>query len=326
MLDPGPDFAKTPAQTVAVLRRLDALRALGRPMLLAVSRKDFVGAITGGAPRERARRDAGGASATGSTRARTILRVHDVAAAADFLARARRAARRARARGRSEGLTPRPLPLTDRKASCRPLSTTRPGANRPPTFKGVAPCPPSWTAPRWSRARSPTCTCSPTSSASTASAACARPTWSTRSSPARPATPSPSSPPSRRAVEAAEAAERRRAPPRSPPTTTTRPRRSRRGRRGGRGRGRGREEGGATDDATTGEEPRAEPRAEDQRRRGRRRAAGQRLRLPAPRAAGADRRRRLHLRRPGQALRARLGRPHRRPGARRRAARSASRR
>ena len=35
LLDPGPDFAKTPAQTVAVLRRLDVLHALGRPLLLA---------------------------------------------------------------------------------------------------------------------------------------------------------------------------------------------------------------------------------------------------------------------------------------------------
>ena len=52
VLDPGPDFAKTPAQTVAVLRRLDAVLALGRPVLLAVSRKDFVGALTGREPRE----------------------------------------------------------------------------------------------------------------------------------------------------------------------------------------------------------------------------------------------------------------------------------
>ena len=43
-------------------------------------------------------------------------------------------------------------------------------------------------------------------------------------------------------------------------------------------------------------------------------------------AAGPDRRRRLHLRRAGQALRARLRRQGRRPGARRRAAPSASRR
>ena len=43
VLDPGPDFAKTPAQTVAVLRELDRLHALGRPLLLAISRKYFLG-------------------------------------------------------------------------------------------------------------------------------------------------------------------------------------------------------------------------------------------------------------------------------------------
>jgi len=85
VLDPGPDFAKTPAQTVAVLRRLDVLKALGRPLLLAVSRKDFIGAVTGRGPRER---DAGtlAALAHGADAGVHILRVHDVAAAADFLA------------------------------------------------------------------------------------------------------------------------------------------------------------------------------------------------------------------------------------------------
>ena len=53
VLDPGPDFAKTPEQTVAVLRELDRLHALGRPLLLAVSRKYFLGAITGRPPAER---------------------------------------------------------------------------------------------------------------------------------------------------------------------------------------------------------------------------------------------------------------------------------
>ncbi|HEX6621809.1 MAG TPA: dihydropteroate synthase, partial [Solirubrobacteraceae bacterium] len=43
VLDPGPDFAKTPAQTVAVLRDLDRLHALGLPLLLAISRKYFLG-------------------------------------------------------------------------------------------------------------------------------------------------------------------------------------------------------------------------------------------------------------------------------------------
>ena len=85
MLDPGPDFAKTPAQTVAVLRRLDALAPLGRPLLLAISRKDFLGAITGRGPRER---DAATLAAVelGARAGAAILRVHDVAAAADFLA------------------------------------------------------------------------------------------------------------------------------------------------------------------------------------------------------------------------------------------------
>ena len=85
MLDPGPDFGKTPAQTVEVMRRLEGLRELGRPLLLAVSRKDFVGAITGRPPRDRL---AGtlAAIAHGVDAGASVLRVHDVAAAADFLA------------------------------------------------------------------------------------------------------------------------------------------------------------------------------------------------------------------------------------------------
>jgi dihydropteroate synthase len=50
VLDPGPDFAKTPQETVAVLRALPRLHALGRPLLLAISRKYFLGAITGRPP------------------------------------------------------------------------------------------------------------------------------------------------------------------------------------------------------------------------------------------------------------------------------------
>ena len=83
VVDPGPDFAKTPGETVEVLRRLPELRGLGRPLLLAVSRKDFVGALTGRRPAERL---AGtlGAIAVLAPHA-DILRVHDVAAVADFL-------------------------------------------------------------------------------------------------------------------------------------------------------------------------------------------------------------------------------------------------
>jgi dihydropteroate synthase len=85
VLDPGPDFGKTPSQTVDVLRALPRLHALGRPILLAVSRKDFVGAITLRAPRDRV---AGTLAAVGHgvDAGVHILRVHDVAEVADFLA------------------------------------------------------------------------------------------------------------------------------------------------------------------------------------------------------------------------------------------------
>ncbi len=85
LLDPGPDLGKTPAQTVEALHGLDAVLALGRPVLLAISRKDFVGAVTGRPPRERG---AGtlGALAWGVEAGGHVFRVHDVAAAADFLA------------------------------------------------------------------------------------------------------------------------------------------------------------------------------------------------------------------------------------------------
>src|SRR6185436_4310727 len=85
ILDPGPDFGKTPAQTVEALRALDDVRALGRPVLLALSRKDFIGAITGRPPRERG---AGtlAALAWGIEAGGHLFRLHDVAAAADFIA------------------------------------------------------------------------------------------------------------------------------------------------------------------------------------------------------------------------------------------------
>jgi dihydropteroate synthase len=104
LLDPGPDFAKTPAQTVAVLRRLGDLRELGRPLLLAISNKDFVGALTGRPPRERL---AGtlAAVAHGVEAGAHVLRVHDVAAAADFL-RVRAALRGDFELAPDDGLTP----------------------------------------------------------------------------------------------------------------------------------------------------------------------------------------------------------------------------
>ena len=83
--DPGPDFAKSPAESVAMLRAIDALRALGHPWLAAVSRKYFLAAITSRAPADRL---AGTLAAVGfaADKGAAIVRVHDVAATVDFLA------------------------------------------------------------------------------------------------------------------------------------------------------------------------------------------------------------------------------------------------
>jgi dihydropteroate synthase len=83
VVDPGPDFTKTPAETVEVLRRLDEFADLGYPLLLALSRKDFVGAVTGRPPADRLGGTLGAIAAVAHHA--SILRVHDVAAVADFL-------------------------------------------------------------------------------------------------------------------------------------------------------------------------------------------------------------------------------------------------
>ncbi len=86
ILDPGPDFSKTAAQTVDVLRHLDAITALARPLLLALSRKDFVGVITGRPPRERLAGTLASLSYTCAIAPASIVRVHDVAQIRDFFA------------------------------------------------------------------------------------------------------------------------------------------------------------------------------------------------------------------------------------------------
>ena len=104
IVDPGPDFTKTPAQTIALLRGAARLHELGRPVLMALSRKDFVGALTGRPPSERG---AGtlAAIAHGVELGAHIFRVHDVEGAADFLA--------VRAALRGEAEVPRELALAD---------------------------------------------------------------------------------------------------------------------------------------------------------------------------------------------------------------------
>jgi dihydropteroate synthase len=86
ILDPGPDFAKTPAETVEVLRDVVGVCGAERPLLLALSRKYFVGAITGRAPGERLAGTLGAVAWAARLGVPSILRVHDVRDAADLLA------------------------------------------------------------------------------------------------------------------------------------------------------------------------------------------------------------------------------------------------
>lgn len=86
ILDPGPDLHKAPDETIDVLAAVPRLRTeLGIDRVLwAVSRKDFVGVLTGRIPRERG---AGtlGVLASVDLQEQDLVRVHDVAATVDFL-------------------------------------------------------------------------------------------------------------------------------------------------------------------------------------------------------------------------------------------------
>jgi dihydropteroate synthase len=84
VLDPGIDISKSPAESIDLIRRLPELAQLGMPLLLAVSRKDFIGALTERPPADR---DAGTLAAVGAAvdGGAKIIRVHDVAGARDYL-------------------------------------------------------------------------------------------------------------------------------------------------------------------------------------------------------------------------------------------------
>jgi dihydropteroate synthase len=77
-VDPGIGFAKTAEQSAELLRRLPELAALGRPILVGVSRKSFLGTITGEAdPRHRLPASLA-AGLFALSQGASILRVHDV--------------------------------------------------------------------------------------------------------------------------------------------------------------------------------------------------------------------------------------------------------
>jgi dihydropteroate synthase len=85
VLDPGLGFSKTVEQSVELFDQLEALRALGRPVLVGPSRKRFLGAVTGLPVEERDRATAA-ACALAWERGARLFRVHAVAAAREALA------------------------------------------------------------------------------------------------------------------------------------------------------------------------------------------------------------------------------------------------
>jgi dihydropteroate synthase len=89
-LDPGIGFGKTVEHNVELLRRLDALLALGRPVLIGFSRKSSLGKLAGDPTATTGPLGASVAAAVAAyERGATILRVHDVREHVDALAVAR---------------------------------------------------------------------------------------------------------------------------------------------------------------------------------------------------------------------------------------------
>ena len=84
-LDPGIGFGKTVDHNLELLRRLDELVAIGRPLVIGTSRKTFIGRITGREPRDRV---AGTVATTvmALERGASVFRVHDVRETVDALA------------------------------------------------------------------------------------------------------------------------------------------------------------------------------------------------------------------------------------------------
>ncbi|MGI8633554.1 MAG: dihydropteroate synthase [Solirubrobacterales bacterium] len=83
-VDPGIGFGKTLEHNLELIRRLDELCALGRPVLIGASRKRFIGELTG---RPTDARVAGTVAAhvVAHARGARVFRVHDVAPHVDAL-------------------------------------------------------------------------------------------------------------------------------------------------------------------------------------------------------------------------------------------------
>jgi dihydropteroate synthase len=93
-LDPGFGFGKTPDQNLELVRRLDRIVAIGRPVLVGLSRKSTLGRVLGDPGATRGTTAASvAASVVAFERGASLLRVHDVRETVEALAVAAAVAR-----------------------------------------------------------------------------------------------------------------------------------------------------------------------------------------------------------------------------------------
>ena len=88
-LDPGIGFGKTPEQNFELVRRLDVLLELGRPVLIGLSRKSSLGRLFDPGATTGTTAASVGAAVAAFDRGATVLRAHDVRAHVEALAAAR---------------------------------------------------------------------------------------------------------------------------------------------------------------------------------------------------------------------------------------------
>jgi dihydropteroate synthase len=84
-LDPGIGFGKTVAHNLELLRRLDEIVAIGRPVVIGTSRKTFLGRLVGGKPEGERLPGTIATNVMALERGASIFRVHDVAPIVDAL-------------------------------------------------------------------------------------------------------------------------------------------------------------------------------------------------------------------------------------------------
>ena len=142
-LDPGIGFGKTVQHNLDLLRRLDEIVSLGRPVVVGASRKSFLGKLTG---RDAPDRVPGtlAANVLAYERGGRIFRVHDVAATRDALLVAA-----ATLAPWPRTTTPTTTSATSATTTAPTSTTTRPRASRPssPSTSEGSPSTPTWASP-----------------------------------------------------------------------------------------------------------------------------------------------------------------------------------